>query len=421
MGARSGQVGIRAPVASHFVARSYMDSDGSGTQTASMSSELHEVVAALPLAELQIVEHESAVAGFVGLAATGPLDRPVRLESFEEFAAAFGDPAQPLAGSHLAGGKLAHAVRGFFRNGGHLCWVARAAGEPGRATAGSHLDAGRGLRLLAPLDEPTILAAPDAHGLAGGAQSAALVQRELVRICERVVGRIALVDPPAGLDPRAALDWRASSHIDSPSAAAYFPWVAVFDPATGAATEVPPCGHAAGLWARVDERTGPHQAPTAEVVLATDGPAADLSATEQHQLNRAGVNCLRAWPGPELRAWGACTLSSDPELRYLHRQRIVGHLAASIAQGTRWAAEEPNDSRLHERLRTVIAAFLNRAWRNGALQGDAPAQAYFVRCDEELNDEQARAGGDVVVEVGLSVRRGGDFRVLRIAHHDLPA
>ena len=386
-----------------------------------MTSDLHEVVTALPLAELQIVVHESAVAAFVGFAPDGPLDRAVRVESFEEFAATFGDPALPLPGPYMAGAKLAHAVRGFFRNGGHVCWVARAAGVPGAATPAGHLDADRGLRLLSPLDEPTIIATPDAHGLDGGAASAILVQRELVRVCERVVGRIALVDPPPDLDPNAALQWRAASHIDSPSAAAYYPWVEVSDPATGATTEVPPSGHAAGLWARVDERTGPHSAPTAEVVLATDGPVADLRASEQHQLNRAGVNCLRAWPGPELRAWGACTLSGDPELRYLHRQRIVGHLAASIAQGTRWAADEANDTRLHERLRTVIGAFLNQAWRAGALQGDAPAQAYFVRCDQELNDEQARASGDVVVEIGLSVRRGGEFRVLRIAHHDLPA
>jgi phage tail sheath protein FI len=386
-----------------------------------MSSEFHEVVAALPLAELRIVEHDSAVAAFVGLAPAGPLGRAVRVESFEEFAVTFGDPAQPLTGPYLAGAKLAHAVRGFFRNGGHVCWVARAAGAAGTATADGHLAAGAGLSLIAPLDEPTIIATPDAHGLAGAADSAALVQRGLVRVCERVVGRIALVDPPPGLDVQAALDWRAGSHVDSPSAAAYYPWVVVSDPATGASTEAPPSGHAAGLWARVDERMGPHHAPTAEVVLATDGAAGDLSATEQHQLNRAGVNCLRAWPGPELRAWGACTMSSDPELRYLHRQRIVGHLAASIAQGTRWAAEEPNESGLHDRLRTVIGAFLNQAWRAGALQGDAPAQAYFVRCDGELNDEQARAGGDVVVEIGLSVRRAGDFRVLRIAHHDVPA
>lgn len=386
-----------------------------------MPSELDDVVATLPLAELQIVELESSVAAVVGFAPAGPLDRAVRVESFEEFATTFADPEQPLAGPHVAGGNLGHAVRGFFANGGHICWIARAAGGPGSATTGGHLDPGAGLRLLAELDEPTIIAAPDAHGLAGEAQSAVLVQRELVRICERVVGRIALIDLPPGLDARAALEWRAASHIDSAAAAAYHPWVTVFDPATGTSTEAPPSGHAAGLWARVDEHTGPHHAPTAEVVLATEGPVGELSATEQHLLNRAGVNCLRAWPGPELRAWGACTMSSDPELRYLHRQRIVGHLAASIAHGTRWAAEQPNDERLHERLRTVIGAFLNQAWREGALQGDAPAQAYFVRCDAELNDEQARAAGDVVVEIGLSVRRGGDFRVLRIAHHEPPA
>ena len=321
----------------------------------------------------------------------------------------------------MAGGKLAHAVRGFFHNGGHTCWVARAAGVPGSASPGGHLDAGAGLRLLAPLDEPTIIAAPDGHGLAGGAESAATVQRELVRTCERVVGRMALVDPPAGLNPRAALDWRAASHIDSPAAAAYYPWVAVFDPATGAATRRRRAAtrRASGRgWTNVRVRTR-RRPPRSSSRPTVRSP--NCRPTEQHQLNRAGVNCLRSWPGPELRAWGACTLSSDPELRYLHRQRIVGHLAASIAQGTRWAADEPNDARLHERLRTVIGAFLNQAWRNGALEGDAPAQAYFVRCDEELNDEQARANGDVVVEIGLSVRRGGDFRVLRIAHHDLPA
>lgn len=398
-----------------------MDTPCAWAHNAFMNSELREVVTELPLAELQIVEHDSAVAAFVGFAPAGPLDRAVRVESFEEFAAGFGDPAHPLVGPYLAGAKLAHAVRGFFRNGGHVCWVARAAGTPGEATPDGHLAAGAGLRLLAALDEPTIIAAPDAHGLAGGADSATLVQRELVRVCERVVGRIALVDVPPQLDPEAALAWRAQSHIDSPSAAAYYPWLAVSDPATGATTETPPSGHLAGLWARVDERTGPHQAPTAEVVLATDGPVTELRAAQQHQLNRAGVNCLRAWPGPELRAWGACTLSDDPELRYLHRQRIVGHLAAAIAQGTRWASEETNDARLHERLRTVVGAYLAQAWRAGALQGDAPAQAYFVRCDDELNDAQARAGGDVIVEIGLAVRRASDFRVLRIAHHDVPA
>ena len=370
-------------------------------------------VGALPLADRRIDPLECSVAGFVGLAPGGPVDRAVRVDSFEAFAARFGDPERPQAGPFLAGAKLAHAVRGFFRNGGRACWVARVPGGAGTCDVAGHLGA---LRLLAPLDEPTIIAAPDVHGIEPAPDGAAAVQRELVAGCERIVGRVALVDPPPGRDPAGALGWRARSRIDSAVAAAYHPWIEVGDPSSGTTTMVPPSGHAAGLWARVDNRAGPHRAPTAEVLLATDGPVSGVTAAEQHQLNRAGINCLRAWPGPELRAWGACTLSRDPELRYLHHQRIVGHLIASIAHGTRWAAEAENDERLHEQLRATVAGFLTSAWRAGALQGDTPAQAFSVRCHAQLADDPAQPRGEVVVEVGLAVRRRGQFRLLRIAH-----
>ena len=370
----------------------------------------------LPLAERRIDPLECSVAGFAGLTPAGPLDRAVRLDAWEAFAAQFGDPDRPHDGPFLPGAKLAHAVRGFFRNGGRACWVARAAGEPGACDVEGHVAA---LRLLDALDEPTIIAAPDAHGTLAGPQGAFAIQRELVTGCERIVGRIALVDPPPGLDPDGVLRWRAQSRIDSSVAAAYHPWVEVGDAASGATTAAPPCGHAAGLWARVDSRSGPYRAPTAEALLATDGATSELTAAQQHRLNRAGLNCLRAWPGPELRAWGACTLSRDPDLRYLHHQRIVGHLIGSIAQGTRWASDAENAERLHEQLRATITAFLTSAWRAGALQGDTAAQAFSVRCDDELNDVAARARGDIVVEIGLAVRRRGDFRVLRIAHRDV--
>jgi phage tail sheath protein FI len=371
-------------------------------------------VGALPLAERRIDALPSATAGFVGLAAGGPVGEPMRADAFETFAAAFGDPARPRGGPFVNDAKLAHAVRGFFRNGGQACWVVRAAGVPGEAPLAGVI---AGLRSLAALDEPTIVAVPDAYGLAGGRSSAEIVQRELVASCARVVGRIALVDTPPGLDPGAALAWRMDSRIDSATAAAYYPWIEVSDPASGTTTAAPPCGHAAGVWARVDSRAGPHRAPTAEALLAADGPVAGLKAGQQHQLNRAGVNCLRTWPGPELRAWGARTLSSDPELRYLHRQRIVGHLVASIAQGTRWAIDEPADDRLRARLQATVTAFLHGWWRAGALLGDSPSQAFYVRCDGAPKDGETGAPGDVVLEVGLAIRRAGDFRVLRIAHH----
>lgn len=370
-------------------------------------------IGALPLAERRIDALPPSTAGFVGLAPGGPIDEAVRAETFEAFAALFSDPERSRRGPFEKGAKLAHAVRGFFRNGGRACWIVRAAGRPGEADVAGALS---GLRRLAALDDPTAIAVPDAYGLAGGARAAAVVQRELVAGCARVVGRTALVDPPPDLDPDAALAWRAQSRIDSPTAAAYYPWIEVSDPASGQTTAAPPCGHAAGMWARVDGRAGPHRAPTAEALIAADGPVVGLTAAQQHRLNRAGVNCLRTWPGPELRAWGARTLSGDPELRYLHRQRTVGHIVASIAEGTRWAVEAPHDERLCERLQATVSAFLNGWWRAGALLGDSPGQAFFVRCSDTPKDGETAGAADIVLEVGLAVRRPGEFRVLRIAH-----
>ncbi len=370
-------------------------------------------VHSLPLAERRIRSLASSIGGFAGLGPGGPVDRALRCTSFEEFAAAYADPKSPAAGAFLPDAKLAHCVRGFFRNGGRICWVVRVDGAPGASEVSAHVDA---LRLLEDLDEPTLIAAPDAYATATGADGAAAVQRALVAGCERVVGRFALVDPPRRLDTAGALQWRTASPLDSAVAASYHPWVEVGDPCSGCTIAVPPCGHAAGMLARVDARQGMHRAPTAEPLLATDGPASELTAAEQHRLNRAGLNCLRAWPGPELRAWGACTLASDPERRYLHHQRIVGHLTASVAEGTRWAAEQEHDERLYEQLRATVTAFLAAEWRGGLLQGETRSQAFAVRCDDELNAAAAHAPGEVIVEIGLAVRRAGEFRVMRIAH-----
>ena len=252
-----------------------------------------------------------------------------------------------------------------------------------------------------------------------GAEGVRAIQRELVPSCERVVGRIALVDPPPGLDPRGrrwtgARDRASTARPPRPttrgSRSSTRP--AARPSRSRRAATSPGCGRASTTVAARTARRPPRRCsrPTA--------PAAAADGAQQHHLNRAGLNCLRALARVRSCARGArARCRRDPELRYLHRQRTVGHLVASIAQGTRWAADEPNDERLHESLRATVTAFLNAAWREGALLGDTPAQAFFVRCDAGLNDARARARGEIVVEIGLAVRRPGDFRVLRISHH----
>ena len=72
------------------------------------------------------------VACFVGFAASGPLQRPVRVESAAQFEMIFGSDT-PLAWNEargeIASAYLAPAVRAFFRNGGRRAWIIRVASD----------------------------------------------------------------------------------------------------------------------------------------------------------------------------------------------------------------------------------------------------------------------------------------------------
>ena len=113
--------------------------------------------------------------------------------------------------------------------------------------------------------------------------------------------------------------------------------------------------------------------------------------------------------------WGARTLSSDPEWRFLPVRRVFLHLASSIDQGTRWTVFEPNGERLWERLRDQLEQFLQRRWRDGALAGKTASEAYYVKCDGEINPREVIEAGQVVCEIGIAPVRPREFTVLRLS------
>jgi hypothetical protein len=335
-----------------------------------------------------------------GFTAAGPTGKPVLVGSFDEFAKAFGSAQR---GPFAPGAALPHAVRGFFRNGGHACWVQRI-GDP---SGSGQIDADA-LKVLLESSAP-VVAVPDAHGLSSGGAKATELQRLLVAAADQAQNRMVIIDPPPGLTADEVILWRRRTGIDSPAAVSYYPWIEVLDGPSSTATTVPPSGHILGSWVRIDNEEGPHRAPTGQSLLGVDGVSVALSASDQRQLNREGVNCVRAFPGPEPRVWGARTFSSEPDWRYVHRRRTYTNLLVSIAQGTRWVEDEPLDEALLQRLRAAIAGFLHAAWRRGALQGASARQAFFVEC------ERADAtSGAVVVELGLALCQPGDYRVLRM-------
>ncbi|MER6953692.1 MULTISPECIES: phage tail sheath subtilisin-like domain-containing protein [unclassified Streptomyces] len=273
---------------------------------------------------------------------------------------------------------------------------------------------------LEAVDEVSMVAVPD---LMAAYQRGAIdleqvkaVQLGLIAHCELMGDRVAIIDPPPGLNARQIRVWRQeTAGYDSKYAALYYPWIKSFDPASGQARLIPPSGHVAGVWARNDSERGVHKAPANEVVRGAVDLEIQITRGEQDLLNPIGVNCIRAFPGRGIRIWGARTLSSDPAWRYLNVRRYFNYLEESILIGTQWVVFEPNDHALWARIRRNVSAFLVNEWRSGALFGARPEEAYYVKCDEESNPPESVDLGRVICEIGIAPVKPAEFVIFRLA------
>jgi phage tail sheath protein FI len=273
---------------------------------------------------------------------------------------------------------------------------------------------------LEAIDEVTMVAVPDLMSTYQreliNLETVKAVQLAVIAHCELMGNRMAVLDPPPGLSPQQVRDWRLNdAGYDSKYAALYYPWVKVFDPASGVNSFIPPSGHMAGVWARNDATRGVHKAPANEVVRGAVTLETRLTKAEQELLNPIGVNCIRSFPGKGIRIWGARTLSSDPAWRYLNVRRLFNYLEESILSGTQWVVFEPNDDALWARIRRTISAFLVMEWRKGALFGLTPDEAFFVKCDRETNPAEGIDLGQVICEVGIAPVKPAEFVIFRLA------
>jgi Bacteriophage tail sheath protein len=361
--------------------------------------------------------------GFLGESSKGPLNETVLITNWSQFVKTFGDFKD--CSEHMA-----HAVYGFFNNGGSRCFVVNVGApeqakteakasekkdekSPNQVTVGGGgrdgLFIGRdggpgartGLKCFEEVDEIAIVAAP-------GTTSPA-VQDALLSHCETRKDRFAILDSPetitGGVD-------KLPKPRDSKYGAYYFPWIQVYDPDKGNIF-VPPSGHIAGVYSRTDSERGVHKAPANEIVRGALGLKYNVSKGEQDLLNPKGINAIRFLNGG-IRIWGARTLSSDPSWRYINVRRLFIMVESSIERATQWVVFEPNDHRLWKRVQRTIASFLTLLWRNGALMGTSPEQAFYVKCDEETNPPEVIDAGQLVVEIGLAPTKPAEFVIFRI-------
>jgi uncharacterized protein len=484
----------------------------------------------------------TSIAAFVGLAPGGPVNTPMRISNWTQFAKLFGDPNEPDNGPFMEGAYLAHSVYGFFQNGGGLCWVVRvgagdsngsrpvaalpaaadksieafkaealpevdgsvrveiseepSAGEGAEPTYRLVVDAGtggreeydgltlkkgrsniatkvnaaskfikiteaaglpdarpatgtytlstppaapekldasdfegdvarrKGMGGLAAVDEVTMVCMPDAMTLGTDGDDVALrdLQGKMIAHCEGAGDRMAILDAPPNMLPQEILEWRMNTAgYDSKFATLYYPWIEVMDPISNQPMLVPPSGHVAGVWCRTDANRGVHKAPANEVVMGVNGLGFQVTQGEQGGLNKVGINCIRSFPGRGIRIWGARTLSSDPEWRYINVRRLFNYIAESIMEGTQWSVFEPNDERLWMQLRIAASNFLTRTWREGALFGATPEQAFFVKCDAETNPPEVIEAGQVICEIGIAPVKPAEFVVFRLSQYSAGA
>lgn len=327
-------------------------------------------------------------------------DEPHLITGWEQFKTKFGEFQE-------ANRTLAHAVYGFFNNGGTRCWVIRVSGTDKLADLTKVLDK------FKPIDEITIVAVP---GAVTKAQHESIIDH-----CENMRDRVAVLDGTR-TDKLTVSDITASTR-DSNYAALYYPWIKIFDPSSvdaetgknGTNISQPPSGHIAGVYARVDGERGVYKAPANEVIRGAVDLENKLAKGDQDGLNPEGVNVIRAFDS-NIKIWGARTLGGDRngEFKYISTRRYFNFLRESIDEGTQFVVFEPNSPALWERIKRTVSDFLLNQWRDGALFGETPKQAFFVKCDAETNPAEVRELGQVVTLIGVAIVKPAEFVIFRI-------
>ena len=326
----------------------------------------------------------TSTAAFIGIAASGPFT-PTLITNFAEYQTAYGG----LDGS----GFLGHTVHGFFDNGGTRCYVVRVEAKA---------DPIASLQSLESLDV-SIVCSPDESSIAG--MAAALVEH-----CERMRYRIAVLDAPQTPAPTDG----PPAVLRSSYAAYYYPWLRLAQCAEHAAIAVPACGHVAGIYARTDREQGVWHAPAGKEVLGIAGLDQSVTEKQGEALNSVGVNTLRSFSGRGNLVWGARTTSQDPEWKYVNVRRLLIYLEHSIDSGTQWVIFEPNGETLWAAVTRSVSDFLVNEWKNGALQGSRPEDAYFVRCDRTTMTQDDIDNGRLIVVMGVAPVRPAEFVIFRI-------
>lgn len=285
--------------------------------------------------------------------------------------------------------------------------------------------AGNGLHAFDVVDDINIVAMPDSSNILITDADKFGPRNAIIKgynYCQSRGDCFFVADSPKGLSPtqvknfkEAKGEYSGQNPFNSSFAALYYPWIYMSDP-LGGTKLVPSSGAVAGTYAHTDSVRGVHKAPagTSDGYLdSVSGIERIITKSEHDTLNQPGINVIRSFPTAGICIWGARTLA-DSEWKYINIRRLFLFLEESLDKATQWVVFEPNSPALWGSVIRNITAFLLRVWRDGALFGTTPEEAFFVKVDEENNPEEVRNAGQLVIEVGVAPVRPAEFVILRI-------
>ena len=250
-------------------------------------------------------------------------------------------------------------------------------------------------------------------------QTSEAMNTALMTYCENRTDVFAILDAPEASTVESVLALRKI--MSCKNAALYFPWIKVSDPLskTGKLRSCPTCGHIMGVYARIISERGVWKAPagTEAILRGAIEITTLLTNADIDKLNPAGIVSLIPKPNYGIVAWGARCLHPDSSMKYISDVLLDIGIKKTVFNSTQQFVFEPNEPVTWVKIKTTIEAYLDGLWRDGALAGTRANEAYYVKCDEDLNSANVRNQGKLICEVGYASKKPAEFVVFRFSHN----
>ncbi len=303
------------------------------------------------------------------------------------------------------------AVRSFFENGGEICHLFGLCVEsehdfmdadPFGTLFFSLLDRLRDREDLGLLLMPILAYLPVAYDQGRPVVGYEGILELLLRHCAEMNNRFLIIDAPRDLHDDDLRGWvmgfRDRHRKLGCYGAIYYPWLMSGDEA------FPPSATIAGSFARSDREHAPFGVrwpPANQVLMGVTHPAIEVKWRESGEYTESGVNAILNVPAKGVVAWGARTLSLEPQWRDINTRRIVSFICEQVRRDSEWAVFENQTRELWQIIRRVVTGRLDMLWENGLLAGDRAGAEYLVECSKELNPVEVVDAGIVNVKVRL--------------------